>query len=232
MKTRMLLPVRVAVALLAIPGLALVAFAASSYTVTATLYNNNSQGIPYTLQSDGSPSAVYANSKSTGVSSDLTPTASATDYFQWNLDLSSSSELFYVTLIGNDSTSISNAPFTGPVGFHGVLHSRCFTSSGGYQNWTMIQPGYPDGNCAMRVLFTYNDVSYTLVMSPDTSGTGAATVSCTSWSTSSQSCTAWTDVPNPGAAHPNVAYLYHSTSHGQTYVGSYSLSFNVTLTHP
>ncbi len=51
----------------------------------------------------------------------------------------------------------------------------------------------------MRVLFTYGDASYTLVMSPDTGGTGTAKVSCTNWS---------------------------------AYVGSYSLSFNVTLTHP
>lgn len=231
MKTRTLIPVRVTVALLATLGFTLLASAAGgSFTVTATMYNNNA-GIPYTLQSDGNPSTVYSNSKGAGVTSDLTPTASGTNYFQWDLDLSKSSELFFVTLQPNDSASAAAAPITGPVAFHGVLHSRCFTSSGGYQDWTKIQPGYPDGDCAMRVLFTYGGASYALVMSPDTAGTGAATVSCTNWSTSSKSCVAWTDVPNPGAANPNVAYLYN-TSHGQTYVGSYSLSFDVTLTHP
>lgn len=166
------------------------------------------------------------------ISSDLTPTAGGgTDYFQWNLDLSKSSELFYVTLQPNDSASAAAAPFTGPLAFHGVLHSRCFTSSGGYQDWTKIQPGYPDGNCAMRVNFSYNGATYTLVMSPDTAGTGTATVSCTNWSTSSKSCAAWNDVPNASAANSNVAYLYN-TSGGQTYVGSYSLSFNVSVTHP
>lgn len=229
MKTRTLLPVRVMVALLAISGLAFLAFAAGSYTVTATLYNDNGSTF-YTLQSDGNTSAVYGNKG--GISSNFSPTTGGgTDYYQWNLDLSNSSRLFYVTLQPNDNASAAAAPFTGPVAFNGVLHSRCFTASGGYQDWTRIQPGYPDGNCAMRVNFTYGGASYTLVMSPDTGGTGTATVSCTKWSTSSKSCVAWTDVPNPSAANPNVAYLYNTTN-GQVYVGSYSLSFDVTLTNP
>lgn len=230
MKTRMLLPVRVMVALLAISGFAVLAFAAGSFTVTATMFNDNGS-TPYTLQSDGNTSAVYSNGKS--VSSYLSPSTGGggTDYYQWNLDLSNSSRFFYVTLQPNDSASAAAAPFTGPVAFSGVLRSRCFTSSGGYQDWTRIQTGYPDGNCSMRVLFTDGGVSYTLVMSPDVAGTGTATVSCTNWNTSSKSCVAWTDVPNSSAANPNVAFLYNTTS-GQTYVGSYSLSFDVSLTHP
>lgn len=229
MKTRTLMTVRMTLALLAIFGFALLAFAAS-FTGTATLYSDNGS-TPYTLQSENNPSTVYGNGK--GVSSYFSPSTggATTDYYQWNLELSGSSELYLLTLKPNDSASAAAAPFTGPVAFHGVLISRCFTSSGGYQNWTEIQPGYPDGNCAMRANFTYDDASYTLVMSPDTSGTGTATVTCTNWSTKSKSCAAWTDVPNSSATNPNVAYLYN-TSKGQTYVGSYSLSFNVTLTHP
>lgn len=223
------LVMRVVVASVMLILAAVTAWAGGAFTVTATMYNFNGS-TPYTLQSDGNTSAVYGDTKGSGVSSDLTPTAGGgTDYFQWGLDLSKSSELFYVTLQPNDSASAAAAPFTGPVGFHGVLYSRCFTSSEGYQDWTKIQPGFPDGNCAMRVNFTYNGASYTLVMSPDTPGTGAATVSCTN--TSSKSCVAWTDVPNSSAANAHVAYLYN-TSNGQTYVGSYSLSFNVSATHP
>ena len=84
----------------------------------------------------------------------------------------------------------------------------------------------------MRVNFTYNNVNYILVMSPEPqyNGTGTATVTCTKWSTSANSCVAWTDVPNSSAANPNVAFLLNK-SDGESYVGSYSLSFNVTLTH-
>jgi hypothetical protein len=192
------------------------------------MYNYNGS-TPYSLQSDGNSSAAYGNTA--GVSSNLSPTTGGgTDFYQWNLDLSNSSRAFYLTLNPVNGNSAA-APFTGTVPFSGVLHSRCFTSTGGYQDWTKIQPSYPDGNCAMRVNFTYGGASYSLVMSPDTSGTGTATVTCTNWSASSKSCVAWTDVPNSSSVNANVAYLY-DTSNGQTYVGSYSLTFNISVTHP
>jgi hypothetical protein len=208
---------------------AITAWAAGAFTVTATMYNSNGTA-PYSLQSDGTSLASYGNTAK--VNSTLSPTThGGPDYYQWDLDLSNSSRSFYLTLIPLDRSSVAAAPFSGPLSFAGVLYSRCFTPSGGYQDWTKIQPGYPDGTCAMRANFSFNGASYTLVMSPEYVGTGTATVSCTKWNASSNSCVAWSDVPNSGAPNPNVAYLY-DTSDGQTYVGSYSLSFDVTLTHP
>ena len=206
---------------------AVIAWAAGAFTVTATMYNYNGT-TPTSLQSDGTLSATYVNKA--GVSSNLSPTTGGgTDYYQWNLDLSNSSRSVFLTLNPLDSASAAAAPFTGSVPFAGVMHSRCFTPSGGYQDWTKIQNGYPDGNCAMRLNFNFNGASYTLVMSPEFAGTGTATVSCTSMP--SKPCVAWNDVPNSSAPNANVAFLY-DTSDGQTYVGSYSLSFNVSLTHP
>jgi hypothetical protein len=199
------------------------AWAAGAFGVTATIYNYNGS-TPYTLQSDGSTLATYAG--------DFTPSTHVVpDYYQLDLSLDRS-RFFYLTLIPLDSSSAAAAPFTGRLAFpDGPLYSRCFTPSLGYQDWTQIQPATPDGNCSMRVNFTYNGVNYILVMSPEYPGTGTATVTCTSWSTSAKSCVAWTDVPNPTPPYNNVAFLLNK-SNGETYVGSYSLSFNVTVTHP
>jgi len=217
-------PIRSMCALLAMLSLAIAAPAASKFTVTATIYNFDANNNSFTLQSDGSTSAVY--STGSGVDSEITPNVpgAGTLYYQWGLDLNNSSRAFYMTLSPLNS---SPTVFSGSLPFNGQLYSRCFTSSGGYQNWTQIQPQYPDANCAMRVNFTYNGTGYSLVMSPSETGTGTATVTCTNWSTSSKSCTAWADTPT-ASTNINVANLYN----GGTLVGQYFLSFNITLSHP
>jgi hypothetical protein len=218
-------PVRLTCALCALLVLVIAAVAATRYTVTATIYNYDASSKAFTLQSDGGTSAVY--STGSGVDSALTPDSSGagTLYDQWNLDLGHSSRSYYLTL-----TPLNGSPtvFLGSLRFNGQLYSRCFTSSGFYQNWTQIQPNYPDTNCAMRANFTYNGTGYSLVMSPAQTGSGTATVSCTNWSTKSNSCVAWTDVPTAGIANANTANLFS----GSTLVGQYYLSFNIVLTHP
>lgn len=217
--------IRLICALLALLSPAVSALAASKVTVTATIYNFDANNNPFTLQSDGSISAVY--SPGTGVSSNLTPNVLGAGvlYYQWSFDLSSSSRAYYLTLAPlNGSPTV----FSGALPFNGQLFSRCFTSSGGYQNWTQIQPQFPDATCAMRANFTYNGNGYSLVMSPSEIGTGTATVSCTNWSTKSNSCVAWTDAPTAGITTANVANLYGPGG----IVGQYFLSFNISLTHP
>jgi len=216
-------PIRLMWALLVPLGLSLGALAAAKFTVTATIYNDDVNNNAFTLQSDGTTSAMY--STGSGVGSELTPNVpgAGTLYYQWGLDLTNSPRSFYLTL---SPLNGSPAVFPGSLPFNGQLYSRCFTSSGGLQNWTQIQ--YADSNCAMRANFTYDGTGYSLVISPLYSGTGTATVTCTNWSISSKSCLAWTDVPTAGIANANVANLYN----GATLVGQYFLSFNVTLTHP
>jgi hypothetical protein len=211
---------RVLVAVTVSLGVVVAAWAASAINVIATI-NNYNGSTPYYLESDGSLSATYDGG--------LSPTGGGTqDYYQ--LDLSAGrSRSFYLTLSPVDSASAAAAPFTGRLAFTGPLYSRCFTPSLGYQTWTQIQPTTPDGNCSMRLNFTYNNVDYILVMSPEYPGTGTATVTCTNWSTSANSCLAWTDVPNPNAANPNVAFLLNK-SNGEIKIGSYWLNFNLTLT--
>jgi len=218
-------PIRSMCALLAMLSLAIAALAAAKLTVTATIYNFDANNNPFTLQSDGSTSAVY--SPGSGVSSELTPNVPGAGvlYYQWSFDLGSSSRAYYLTL-----TPLNGSPtvFSGALPFNGQLFSRCFTSSGGLQNWTQIQPGFPDATCAMRANFTYNGSSYSLVMSPTETSTGTATVSCTNWSTKSNACVAWTDVPTANVTNANVASLYGPGG----VVGQYFLSFNTMLTHP
>ena len=216
-------PVRLLCALLAVLSLAIAALAASKLTATATIYNFDVNNNAFTLQSDETSSAVY--SPGSGIDSELTPNVNGagTLYYQWSFDLGSSSRSYYLTL-----TPLNGSPtiFSGSLLFNGQLFSRCFTSSGGLQNWTQIQPQYPDATCAMRANFTYNGNGYSLVMSPTETGTGTATVTCTNFN--SKLCSAWTDVPTAGITNANVANLYGPGG----LVGQYFLSFNVALTHP
>jgi hypothetical protein len=222
-------------------ALAIAAYAAKTtvakYTVTATISNTDGAGNPYTFQSDGK--GAYQNGP--GITSDLTPDSSGagTLYDQWNLSFgSASSRSVNLTL-----QPIGTAPtiFNGSQSFPATVYSRCFSDGTATtdQNWTLITlSSYPQGdtNCAMRILFTYAGIGYTLVMSPAQAAsgepaTGTATVTCTS---GASPCSSWTDVPTPGLVDgngnplSNVANLYS----GSTFVGQYSLSFNVTLTHP
>ena len=209
--------------LLVLLSLGAAARPAATFSITATVNNEDSSNNAFALQSDGSTSAVY--STGSGVDSGLTPTSGSPLYSQWGLNLSNSSRSFYLTL-----KPLNGSPdlFSGRrLAFNGQLFSRCFTSTGALQNWTQIQ--FADATCGMRVDFTFNRVNYSLVMSPTTAGTGSATVTCTNFNTISQSCSAWTDVPTPGIMNANVASLFGSRG---ALFGQYFLSFNITLTHP
>lgn len=213
---------RLLCALFALLVVASAALAGSRYSVTATISNGccDANGNSYTLQSDGG--GAYSNGGT--LLSQITPNNGPTNYYQWSFDLSNTSRSFYLTLMPVNGSPAG--PFPGPLPFNGQLYSRCFTPSLGLQNWTQIVTS--DNNCAMRVNFSYGGVGYSLVMSPQYSGTGTATVTCTS---NSSPCSSWTDVPTtgPNASNPNVANLYGS---GGALIGQYYLSFNINLTHP
>jgi hypothetical protein len=219
----------------AIVVLALTAFAAKStanYNITATMFNYDANNEPHSLQSDGSTSAVYDPSTDSSISSYLYTSPACktcgTSAFEWDLDVSQSSRSFLVTLTPINS---SVGPFTGPVAFNGTLRSRCFDPANNVFSWLAIQTS--DTNCAMRVDFTYYNVNYTLVMSPTESGTGTATVTCTNWNSTTATCSAWTDVPTTGVTNANVAHLYSVGRGGSMKpIGSYALSFDLSLTHP
>lgn len=219
------LVIRASSALFVLFAVAIAALAASRYTVTATLYNTDAASNPLIMQSDGASSAVYS-SQSQGVDSELTPHVNGAGvlFYQWTFNLSTSSRSVYLTLVPLDA----NSPqlFSGSQPFAANIYSRCFTSSGALQNWTQIQ--YSDNNCGMRVAFFYAGTSYQLLMSPDEPGSGTATVTCTNWSPSSNSCSAWTDVPTAGNPNSYVAHLYHQS----TLIGTYQLTFNLSLAHP
>jgi hypothetical protein len=200
----------------------------SSYNITATLYNDVNNN-PYALQSDGTNSAVYSPSSS--VLTYLYPspacTRCGTTAYEWALDVTQSSRWFLLTLTPLNGSPAG--PFSGTQTFNGKLRSRCFDPGNNVYSWLAIQS--QDTNCAMRVNFTYGRTDYTLVMSPLEAGTGTATVICTNWKGSL--CSSWTDLPTAGVANANVAHLYSFGKGGaQTLIGSYALSFYITLTHP
>ena len=212
---------RLLCALFALLVVASAALAGSRYSVTATISSGccDANSNSYTLQGDGA--GTYSNGGS--LLSQITPNNGPTNYYQWSFDLSNSSRSFNLTLTPVNGSPAG--PFAGPMPFNGQLYSRCFTPSLGLQNWTQIVTS--DNNCAMRANFSYGGVGYSLVMSPQVSGTGTATVTCTS---NSSPCSSWSDLPTtgPNASNPNVANLYN----GGTLVGQYYLSFNISLSHP
>ena len=213
-----------AILLLAAAGASIAASNPNStvYYITATISNCcDAGGLNFTLQSDGSSSAVY--SSGSGVTSEL---AGYSEY-EWDLDLSQSSRSFLLTLIPVNGSL--PGPLPGTMAFNGKLFSRCFDSSNNVSSWLKIQT--LDATCAMRANFTYGNTKYTLVMSPTYSGTGTATVTCTKWNKTA--CSAWTDVPTVNVANAKVAHLYTVSKTGtETYVGSYELSFNISMTNP
>jgi hypothetical protein len=209
--------------------LSIAALAASKYTVTATIYDQDANNNSFTLQSDGSGSAMYS-SGSGGVDSELTPNSGslATNYNQWYLSLTNTSRSFNLTLTPVNGSG--PGPFSGTLSFNGQVFSRCFgANTSTTQNWTQIQ--FSDANCGMRVSFTYQGVLYNLVMSPEFSGTGTATVTCNNWN--GKSCSAWTDAPTASIANANVADLFQGVINSSAIpIGQYYLSFKVVLTHP
>ena len=213
----------------------LTAFGAKStpnYNLTATMSNYNANNEPYRLQSDGSTSAVYDPNIDSSILSYLYPSPACktcgTTAYEWASDLSQSSRSFLVTLTPINSPV---GPFTGPMAFNGKLRSRCFDPGNNVYSWLAIQTS--DTNCAMRADFTYDNANYTLVMGPTEPGTGTATVTCTKWNSTTTTCSAWTDVPNTGATNANVAHLYSIGRNGSMkLIGSYALSFDVSLTLP
>lgn len=204
-----------------------------SYNISATFSNYDAGNNPFTLQGDGSSSAIYDPNHDSSILSYLYPDPNCkgcgTTGYEWALDLSQSSRSFLVALAPVNGSS--NGPFLGPTALNGKLRSRCFDPSNNVYSWLAIQTS--DSNCAMRVDFTYNNVNYTLVMSPIEPGTGTATVTCTSLNSSTSTCSAWTDIPTTGVPNADVAHLYSVSKSGKlTLLGSYALSFEMTLTHP
>lgn len=196
---------------------------ATSYNITATLYNCcDASSNHFALESDGaSGSAAYSPS------STLLSYLSGSSTYEWASDLTESGRAFLLSLTPVNGSPAG--PFSGPLAFSGKLRSRCFDPSNNVYSWLAIQTF--DANCAMRVDFTYNQTPYILVMSPIEAGTGTATVTCTNWNGSS--CSAWTDVPTTGVPNATVAHLYSLGRGGkETLVGPFALTFSATLTHP
>ena len=120
-----------------------------------------------------------------------------------------------------------------------AVATRCFNASNSWVSIPLTIPANTSNNrCSLRFNFTAaNGTGYFYVMSPIYAGTGWSTVACIA-SSSTDSCTAWTITPTPGNLLPNpsladVANLYIVGKSGKlTLVGTYKMTFNITLTRP
>jgi len=120
-----------------------------------------------------------------------------------------------------------------------AVATRCFNASNSWVSIPLTIPANTSNNrCSLRFNFTAaNGTGYFYVMSPSYAGTGWSTVACVA-SSATDGCTAWTITPTPGNLLPNpslanVANLYTVGKAGRlTLVGTYKMTFNITLTHP
>jgi len=120
-----------------------------------------------------------------------------------------------------------------------AVATRCFNASNSWVSIPLTIPANTSNNrCSLRFNFTAaNGTGYFFVMSPSYAGTGWSTVACVA-SSATDGCTAWTITPTPGNLLPNpslanVANLYTVGKAGRlTLVGTYKMTFNITLTHP
>jgi hypothetical protein len=209
-------------------------FTVNPMSVTSTLYST-AGGAALTVQGDSSSgTSVYGNTPS---NCSLKPHSDCTimDLLpnDWYLRLySGSGRTIYLTF-----TALGNSPNESALdGYYlAQVATRCFDSN---NNWASIPatipPGTSNNRCSLRFNFTAaNGTNYFYVMSPKYSGSGWSTVACTSGTTGV--CDAWTISPTPGSLgpNPNVANLYTVAKNGSlALVGTYEMTFNITMTQP
>lgn len=221
-------------------------FTVNPEAVTSVLSNTDTSGTAVTVQGDdlllnSSGASIYENdpnscstystsAQKTCITMSLLPN-------DWYLRAYSGSNrkirLTFLALSGSPDESALDGLY--PL----AVASRCFNASNSWVSIPLTIPANTSNNrCSLRVNFTAADgTGYFYVMSPIYAGTGWSTVACIA-SSSTDSCTAWTITPTPGNLLPNpnladVADLYIVGKSGKlTLVGTYKMTFNITLTHP
>jgi len=208
----------------------------NNINVTTTIYDNDSAGSQLLTRSDdynGFQQASYSTVGS-GARKELTSVILSGDGWQVYLG-NQSLRTVWLTL----SKPVNGSPVA-PVsdGFYYAnveVYSRCFDTSNHVIGFQAIPPGMASSRCSFGVDFSSgSSAKYKLVMSPTTSGTGWATVSCNSGS--GNACMSWTIVPNSvagGGNVPTVANLFKFAKNGNLiYIGSYYNTFRVDVTNP
>lgn len=220
-------------------------FTVNPEAVTSNVSNTDTSGTAVTVQGDdvllNSGASTYGNdpnscstystsAQKTCVTMSLLPN-------DWYLRAYSGSNrkirLTFVPLFGSRDQSALDDLY--PL----AVATRCFNASNSWVSIPLTIPANTSNNrCSLRVNFTAaNGTGYFYVMSPIYAGTGWSTVACIA-SSSTDSCTAWTITPTPGNLLPNpslanVAKLYIVGKAGKlTLVGTYKMTFNITLTRP
>ena len=209
-------------------------FTVHPMSVTSTVYST-AGGTALTVQGDNSSgTSVYGNIPA---NCSLKPHSDCTimDLLpnDWYLRLfSGSARTIYLTF-----NALGNSPNESVLdgSYLAQIATRCFDSN---NNWASIPatipPGTSNNRCSLRFNFTAaSGTNYFYVMSPQYQGSGWSTVACTSDTTGI--CNAWTILPTPGSLgpNPNVANLYSVAKSGKmTLVGTYEMTFDITLTRP
>ena len=212
------------------------AFTINPMAVTSTLYSTSPTGAAVTVEGDSSSGvSAYDNDPSSCALFDPHDICTIESLLpnDWYLRFNSSSprtiHLTFVALGNSPNESVLDGYYSGA----GVV-TRCFDASNNRVSIPLTIPfGTSNNHCSFRVNFVANGAGYTFAMGPTFSGTGWSTVGCKAH-TSTESCSEWSITPTPGNLLPNsslagVATLYVSTKKGQILIGTYEMTFNVTL---
>jgi hypothetical protein len=215
------------------------------YNVSSTIYDFDSLGTSFQLQSDdlnvnligtGGLYGIYKTDSSTNVINRIDGDGCVGNNCDGSLYLDDSTTRSYRLTLNR----LSGSGPTGTYSFHGHVHCVCFDPTGATTNtvsWFSITTSNP--NCGMRVRVPLNNTNYTLLMNPrydSPQPTGRATVTCTQ-QLPGGSCVAWTISPNLTQSsinpNPTVANLYSISRNGTyNFVGQYTLTYSVNVTYP
>jgi hypothetical protein len=214
----------------------------SEVNVTSTLFDTDSTGVPFQLQSDGKGS--YTTETISRTDSDVSALQSGT--CDWILSLSSSQpRTMKLTLAYPASNNNPPPPFIGPQNIASYIISKCEKNplNNGISYGTMTYNGQIL-QCGFSVAFDFNGNSYGVRFNPNAwAGTTWAQVTCTGASGAPAQCNTWTVTPVPlslGGAVNNVTgqvsaigvLVQVTQPFTETPLGLYYVDFSSVITKP
>ena len=182
-----------------------------SAEVTSILYNNDTNNVPFQIQSDGLGAYTTYSSRKDSVSSSIQTDCS------WTLDTTGSVSRGVALTLAYPYSNGSPAPFVGPQILKAVVNSHCNrnAANNGIDLGTMNSVGQKL-ICPVNVGFYFGKVWYNIGINPyNWPGTTQALVTCDG--VSGGACNQWTVVPDPATA------VLNSTTNQMSAVGELDL---------
>jgi hypothetical protein len=193
--------------------------APTTIPVITTLYDADNAGNLLLTRSDDYNGVGFATYATLGKLTSRVASAGG-----WQLYLGSQTARTVYLVLASQGIPIPDGKYSADV----EVYSMCFDQSNTEVSFVLMTAGASNGNCSFGLDFSSARTKYKLAMGPKNDGTGRATVTCTT--ATSSGCTRWTIVPNPTSANAGVANLYHYANNGNLILdGVHQNSYSVTV---